>query len=187
MRLVLASASPRRRELLANAGLAFDVEPVDLDEGRAPGEAPHAYVERLAREKAEAVARRRPGAIVLGADTAVVLGDDVLGKPVDAADASRMLQLLSGRSHEVMTGVAVVSNGRTASRVARTVVWFADLTGEQIAAYVATGEPADKAGAYAIQGGAAAFVTRTEGSYSNVVGLPMDVVADLLAPFVAPT
>ena len=186
MRLVLASASPRRRELLESAGLDFDVEPVDLDESRRLGEAPRAYVERLAREKAEAIARRRPDAIVLGADTAVVVDDAVLGKPLDAADAARMLRVLSGRAHEVMTGVAVVSGGLTVSRVARTIVWFATLAPEAIVAYIASGEPADKAGAYAIQGGAATFVTRTEGSYSNVVGLPMDVVADLLAPFVAP-
>ena len=121
------------------------------------------------------------------ADGAVVVDDTVLGKPIDAADAARMLRQLSGRAHEVMTGVAVVSGGLTVSRVARTIVWFSDLTPEQIAAYIATGEPADKAGAYGIQGRAASFVTRTEGSYSNVVGLPMDVVSDLLAPFVAPT
>ena len=185
MRLVLASASPRRRELLESAGIDFDVAPIELDESRRLGEAPRAYVERLAREKAEAIARRRPDAIVLGADTAVVVDDTVLGKPIDAADAARMLRQLSGRAHEVMTGVAVVSGGLTVSRVARTIVWFAELTPEEILAYIATGEPADKAGAYAIQGRAAPFVTRTEGSYSNVVGLPMEVVSDLLAPFVA--
>ena len=180
MRLVLASASPRRRELLAAAGLDVDVDPVDVDERQVAGEPPSAYVERVARLKATAGAARHPRRVVVGADTAVVVDGDVLGKPRDAADAGSMLQRLSGRDHDVMTGVAVASAGRVESFVERTRVTVAPLSAADIEAYVATGEPFDKAGAYAIQGGAGRFITGCEGSYSNVVGLPMESLLELL-------
>lgn len=174
MRLVLASASPRRRELLAAASIDVDVDPVAVDEERVGTEAPDAYVERVARLKAAAGAARHPGRVVLGADTAVVVGDDVLGKPRDAADARAMLQRLAGRDHEVMTGVAIAADGRVTSFVERTRVWMAPISAADIQAYIDTGEPFDKAGAYAIQGGAGRFVARFDGSYTNVVGLPLE-------------
>jgi septum formation protein len=178
--LVLASASPRRRELLASAGIAFDVEPVDVDERREPGEAPEAYVERVARLKAGGGARRHPARAVLGADTVVVVDGEVLGKPASAADAARMLRRLSGRAHAVLTGVALAWQGRITSRVERTDVVMSPISEDDLAWYVASGEPLDKAGAYAIQGLASRFVTRIEGSYSNVVGLPVATVVELL-------
>jgi septum formation protein len=180
VRLILASASPRRAELLAAAGVGFDIDPVGVDERRLDGESPAAYVERVARLKAAAGAARHRGRVVVGADTAVVVDDEVLGKPADEADARRMLQRLSGRRHEVMTGVAVARNGELATRVERTSVWFRELGDEEIDGYVASGEPLDKAGAYAIQGRAAGFVRQISGSYSNVVGLPLAALADLL-------
>lgn len=180
MVLVLASASPRRRELLETAGFAFHVSPVDIDEGRLPGEPPLAYVERVARAKAGAAATRNPDRVVIAADTAVVVDDEVFGKPRDAADAARMLRALSGRAHEVMTGVAVAGNGQHRAFVERTTVWFGDLSDGDIADYVASGEPFDKAGAYAIQGRASRFILRIHGSYSNVVGLPIAQLAELL-------
>ncbi len=176
MRLVLASASPRRRELLASAGLDVDVDPVDVDERQIAGEAPAAYVERVARLKASAGAARHPERVVVGADTAVVIDGDVLGKPRDAADAGSMLRRLSGRDHDVMTGVAVARAGRVESFVERSRVSMSPLSGSEIEAYVATGEPFDKAGAYAIQGGAGRFITGCDGSYSNVVGLPVEAL-----------
>ena len=177
-RLVLASQSPRRRELLGQLGLAFEVRPAHADEAVLAGEAPGDYVLRVAREKARAVA----GDVVLAADTAVVLGGDVLGKPRDAGDAARMLAALSGTDHEVLTGVCV---RRTAVRIeaslaVATTVRFARLSPAQIAWYVATREPLDKAGAYAIQGAGGAFVERVDGSVSNVVGLPLSETAELL-------
>jgi len=178
--LILASSSPRRRDLLAAAGIAFDVVPVDLDETRAPGESPHDYVRRLAIEKTTNAAARHPGRLVLGADTAVVIGDEVLGKPVDAADAARMLRQLSGREHEVLTGVALARGRDVEASVCRTVVWMDALSETDIADYLATREPMDKAGAYGIQGWASRFIPRIDGSYGNVVGLPMTVVMDLL-------
>jgi septum formation protein len=181
MRLVLASGSPRRRELLAAAGFSFDVVAVDVDETRRPGEDPGVYVERLARTKALAAVPQNDR-VVIGADTVVVVGGgDVLGKPRDAGDAGRMLRLLSGRAHEVLTGVAVVAGGRTVSAVERTTVWFARLSERDIAWYVASGEPLDKAGAYAIQALASRFVPRIDGSYTNIVGLPVTTVIELLA------
>jgi len=181
--LVLASSSPRRRELLARLGVEFEVRASDVDETPAPRETPRALVRRLALAKARAVCR--PGELTLGADTIVALGDEPLGKPADAADASRMLGRLSNRSHEVWTGVALVAHEGGAlpvERVAecRTEVVFRALTAAEIAAYVASGEPLDRAGAYAIQGGAAPFVERIEGDYDNVVGLPVDLVRSLL-------
>lgn len=183
MAIVLASASPRRAELLRAAGFAFDVRPVDVDESRAPDEAPAGYVLRLALVKADAARVRRSGDVIVAADTTVALGDPdakafveprvVLGKPADAADAAWMLRQLSGRVHEVLTGVVVTSGERDIRFVDSTRVWFSPLTEEDIAWYVASGEPMDKAGAYAIQGLASRFIPRIEGSYTNVVGLPI--------------
>jgi septum formation protein len=179
-RLVLASQSPRRRELLAQLGLDFEVRPADADEAVLPGEAPRAYVLRVAREKARAV----EGALVLAADTAVVLGDEVLGKPEGPDDARRMLRALSGTRHAVLTGVCVRrTSGALAvelDAVVSTAVTFAPLSAAQIDWYVRTGEPLDKAGAYAIQGAGGAFVVGVEGSVSNVVGLPLAETAALL-------
>ena len=177
---MLASASPRRRDLLAAAGFAFDVEPAEVDETRLPDEPAAAYVVRVAREKAAAVARRFPERPVLGADTAVVVGDDVLGKPASPADAARMIERLSGRAHRVVTGLAVAVRGQMFSAVEQTSVWLSELSADDIDWYVASGEPMDKAGAYAIQGLASRFIPRIEGSYSNVVGLPVATLLLLL-------
>ena len=153
---------------------------MDIDEARLPGEPPLAYVERVARAKASAGAARDPGRVVIAADTAVVLENEVFGKPRDAIDAARMLRALSGRAHEVMTGVAVAGSGQHRAFVERTPVWFSELSAGDIADYVASGEPFDKAGAYAIQGRASRFIPRIHGSYSNVVGLPIAPLTDLL-------
>lgn len=178
--LVLASASPRRRELLQQAGIPFAVRPAPgVDESPYPHEEPEAYVQRLAEEKALAV-DASPGEIVLGADTVVVVDGHLLGKPQDDADAARMLQALSGRRHEVMTGICLRSNGRTLRDWGVTQVWFTVLSPRDIQEYVATGEPRDKAGAYAIQGIASRFTDRIDGEYSNVVGLPVALVWKLL-------
>lgn len=183
--LVLASASPRRRELLAQAGFTFTVAPASIPEDLRPGENPLAYVTRLAREKAQDVyARLGSGddsTVVLGADTTVVAPNgEVLGKPADAADAARMLRMLSGATHEVMTGVAVVSASGTEVAAEVTHVSVVTLSDEEIAAYIATGEPMDKAGAYAIQGYPARWIPRIHGCYFNVVGLPLALVAGML-------
>uniref|UniRef100_I2Q2Z4 dTTP/UTP pyrophosphatase n=1 Tax=Desulfovibrio sp. U5L TaxID=596152 RepID=I2Q2Z4_9BACT len=178
--IILASASPRRRELLALTGLAFTVLPSPAEEP-APdlGEVPAAYAARMARLKAAAVAGIHPDAVVLGADSIVAVGDVILGKPEDAANARRMLTLLSGRTHQVVTGCALFGLGPDPEVfTVSTDVTMATIPESAIAAYVATGEPMDKAGAYAIQGGAAAFVTSICGSYTNVVGLPL---AEVLA------
>ncbi len=183
--LILASGSPRRRELLTQAGFAFQVEVAGVDETPLAEEAAAAYVERLAREKAQAVCALHRGedVMVLAADTAVVLGDVILGKPENAAEARRMLGLLSGRTHAVLTGVAAVTAREGAgmmSDVVVTQVTMNLLSDEEIAAYVATGEPMDKAGAYAIQGYAARWIPRIEGDYTNVVGLPIARAVALL-------
>lgn len=178
--LILASRSPRRAELLAAAGIPFEVLAVDIDETPRAHEMPAAYVERLAIEKARAVYLLRPGARVLGADTTVAIDGDILGKPGSAADATRMLRALSGRAHDVHTGVALVWPGGVTSAVDTTRVWFAPMTDEDISWYVETGEPMDRAGAYAIQGFASRFIPRIEGSYSNVVGLPVALVGSIL-------
>ena len=178
--LILASASPRRRELLAHLGLPFTIEAADIDETPLPDEDPRLYTERLAREKAQAIAQRHPDATILAADTTVVVDDLILGKPRDTADACRMLQLLQGRSHRVITGVALYSNNQTTVESEHTSVIFTQMTIEMIGNYVATGEPLDKAGAYGIQGIAAQFIPRIEGDYSNVVGLPLARVRQLL-------
>ena len=178
-RLVLASASPRRRELLASLGLEFAVRPVDLDETYRPGEAAPDYVLRLAREKA--LARAGPGELVLAADTVVVLDGELLGKPSDPEEARRMLARLAGRRHTVYTGVALVDGGREATEVVASEVEIAPLSAEEIDWYVATGEPLDKAGSYAIQDLGALFVESVEGNYTNVVGLPLPAVYRLAA------
>ena len=180
MRIVLASQSPRRRELLAAAGFEFDVAAADVPEVREAGEPAARYVERLAREKAEAIAARYPDRPVLGADTEVVIDGDVLGKPADAAEAARMLRRLSGRTHQVLTGLALVWRGRVLTAVESTIVRLSALTDDELLEYVASGEPMDKAGGYAIQGRAARFIPRIEGSYSNVVGLPVATVLQIL-------
>ena len=175
--LILASGSPRRAELLRQAGIRFEVSAPDVDETLYPGEAPEAYVRRLAAAKARHVAASHPGRLVLGADTTVVVDGEVLGKPRDAADATRMLGQLSGRSHLVLTGVCLIGPaGETRIEAAVTTVEFRPLENAEIAGYVDSGEPMDKAGAYAIQGGAAGFVTRLDGEYSNVVGLPVALI-----------
>jgi len=180
--LILASASPRRAELLTAAGIPFEVRPAHIDERLRPAEDARTYASRVAVDKARAVAAQSNLQPVLAADTVVVIDGLVLGKPADTADARRMLGLLSGRTHEVLTAVALISAqpGRGEpvldSEIASTAVQFAPLDTAEIEWYVATGEPSDKAGAYAIQGLASRFVTRIEGSYSNVVGLPMALV-----------
>ncbi|MCB0991466.1 MAG: septum formation protein Maf [Acidimicrobiales bacterium] len=176
--LVLASGSARRAELLASAGLQYQLRPADIDETPIEGEAPVDYVKRLATTKALAVAR--PGELVVGADTSVVIDATILGKPSDAGDAAAMLELLSGRSHEVLTGMALVLDDVVTAHVERTVVRMTDVTREQIDWYVSTGEPMDKAGSYAIQGGAACFVETIEGSVTNVIGLPLTQLIDLI-------
>jgi septum formation protein len=202
--IVLASASPRRQELLRNAGISFIAQTADVDETPLAGELPCACAERLAREKALAVWRRRPQDLVLGADTIVVVEETILGKPVDAADAARMLHLLSGRVHQVVTGVCVAEavgtrqlaaastaaphsykilrteNGELRTCSETTLVTMNELSDDEIREYVATGEPMDKAGAYAIQGMASRWIPRIEGDYSNVVGLPVALVYRML-------
>ena len=185
MRLVLASRSPRRAELLRRAGYAFTVAPADIDERSLPGETPEAHVARLAARKAAVAADRHPGAVALGADTVVVVGGLVLGKPADGVEAREMLRRLSGRTHDVLTGVAVASGAGRRAEVARTRVTFRSLSPAEVDWYVASGEPADKAGAYAIQGRASRFVTGIEGSYTTVVGLPIAVVDRLLRSLAA--
>ena len=178
--LVLASQSPRRRDLLQMLGIPHVVAPVDLDERRLPNESPETYATRLAREKALAGATRHPGRWVLGADTVVVLDDELLGKPESAADAAAMLARMSGRHHEVVTGVALARDGSASIRLDRTTVWFRELDAARIAAYVATGEPLDKAGSYGAQGMGAVIVDRIEGDYFGVIGLPVRLVVELL-------
>ncbi len=187
--LILASASPRRRELLAQAGFSFAVHPAHIPEDPLPGEDPIAYVTRLAREKAEAVLHellsKTPAPaqlVVLGADTTVTLDNQILAKPADPAHAARMLRQLSGRTHHVITGVAVVTADSTQVAAEVTAVHFLSLSDQEIGDYVATGEPMDKAGAYAIQGRAARWIPRIEGCYFNVVGLPLALVTALLEP-----
>ncbi len=177
-RLVLASASSRRADLLESANLDFEVRPADIDESVNPGESPEEYVRRLSIDKAIAVAR--PGEIVVAADTTVEIDGEILGKPIDEADARRMLSLLSGSEHNVHTGVSIRAKERTRTVVVTTVVEFIDLDDAAIDAYVATGEPFDKAGGYAIQGAGGAFVKRIDGSVSNVIGLPMEETLELL-------
>ena len=187
--LYLASGSPRRRELLTQIGVPFLTQIAPIDENALPGESPLAYVERLALAKGHAglaALADSDGAVVLGADTAVVLDGCILGKPCDRADALATLQALSGRSHQVLTAVALVSRERQASQVVTSQVTFRPLSLAEIEAYWASGEPQDKAGSYGIQGLAAVFVSQLQGSYSAVVGLPLCETAALLAEFAIP-
>jgi len=178
--LVLASASPRRQELLRNAGIPFEVQPAHVPEDPLPGEGAKECAERLAREKALAIARQRPQDVVLGADTVVVIDNVILGKPADRADAARMLRMLSGREHQVITGVCLVVGGQWAVASETTRVTMSEIAEDEIAAYVAGDEPIDKAGAYAIQGIASRWIPRIDGDYSNVVGLPVALVWRML-------
>jgi len=192
MVLVLASASPRRQELLRNAGIPFVVQPTDVPEIPREGELPQQCAERLAQEKASAIARQRPQDFVLGADTIVVVDELTLGKPSDAGDAARMLRLLSGRQHRVITGVCLVvpdQGGQTQGaghsrlvdvRSETTLVTVSKLSESEIGDYVASGEPMDKAGAYAVQGRASRWIPRIDGDYFNVVGLPVALVYSML-------
>ena len=184
-RIILASSSPRRKELLTQIGLSFTVYPADVDESILEGERPEAYASRLALDKARAAAERAGDGIVIAADTIVVVNGSVLGKPADATDARRMLHLLSGKEHSVVTGLAVfdASTGRSIVRTSVTKVVFRDLSQREIDAYVATGEPLDKAGAYGIQERGALLVERIEGCYSNVVGLPLSLLGEMLREF----
>ncbi|HEY6826764.1 MAG TPA: Maf family protein [Gemmatimonadaceae bacterium] len=180
-RVILASASPRRRELLRLVGIAHEVRPADIDESYFPGEQPAAHAERLARGKAEAiVADAGQDVVTIGSDTIVVVDGDVLGKPRDRAHAKQMLRRLSGRSHVVMTGVAVAWQGRTFSGVEEVGVTFRDLSDDEIERYIDTGEPMDKAGAYGIQGFGATIVDRVDGDYFAVMGLALNRLARLL-------
>jgi septum formation protein len=176
----LASASPRRAELLKAAAIDFEVMPAHVDETAHPGEVPDVYVQRIAEAKARTIGARVGQRIVLAADTTVVIAGEMLGKPAGEEDAKRMLRLLSGRVHAVVTGVSLLCNPGVTTRVESTEVEFAPLSEDEIAWYVGTGEPRDKAGAYAIQGHASRFVTRIAGSYSNVVGLPIALVYEML-------
>ena len=187
--LVLASASPRRQEILRNAGIPFAAHPTDIAEVPNPGEDPRLFAERMAKEKALAVFRQRPHDVILGADTVVVVDQQILGKPQDQADAARMLRLLSGRSHIVITGVCLVGSETGNQKMETsfqdvwsetTLVTMDPLSDADIRSYVATGEPMDKAGAYAIQGVASRWISRIEGDYFNVVGLPVALVWRML-------
>ena len=185
MNLILASQSPRRRELLGLTGLDFIVRAADIDETMDPGKAPFDEVARVSRCKALAVERER-GDVVIAADTIVVCEGEVLGKPKDEADAFRILSLLSGRHHEVMTGMTVLKDDRIITHTEVTKIHFRELHPREIRAYIASGEPMDKAGAYGIQGGAALFCTRMEGDYYNVMGLPVCRLAMILRGFGLP-
>jgi len=181
--LVLASGSPRRRTLLTMLGIPHTVAPTDLDEEPRTGEPPETYVLRLAEAKARAAPTARPDDLVLGADTTVVIDDEMLAKPRDAVDAGRMLALLAGRTHRVASAVALLRGSRVELGLDVTHVTFRPLDREEIALYVATGEPLDKAGAYGIQGYGAALVERIEGDFFGVMGLPLRLVLDLLGRF----
>lgn len=178
-KIILASGSPRRVEIMQSVGWEFEKAVPDIDETELPGEAPDVYVQRLAKTKAEAIAARFPGRIVLGADTTVVIDDQIIGKPIDMDDARRMLSMLSGRWHEVLTGVAVV-NGATRVGLQRTRVKFAELNQSETDFLAERGDPLDKAGAYAVQAQAALFIEGIEGDYWNVVGLPISLVYRLI-------
>jgi septum formation protein len=180
--IILASASPRRTELMALAGIEFSVLPADINEEALPGERPSDHVMRLSREKADAVAGTTDGRFFIGADTVVVLDDRIMGKPVDEAEAFRMLSALSGRDHEVVTGFSVFDkiSGIHLTRCVRTEVTFKELSEQEIRAYIASGCPMDKAGAYAMQGGAVHFIRSICGSYTNVIGLPMTELYETL-------
>ena len=179
-RLILASGSPRRSEIMNSVGWEFTKHVPDIDEDAIPGEAPSDYVQRLALEKAEAVGATYPGEIILAADTTVVIGDEIIGKPTDLADARRMLELLSGNWHEVLTGIAVTRNGVADVGLQSTRVKFAEMTEAEIDFLIEKGDPLDKAGAYAVQAQAALFIEGIEGDYWNVVGLPISLVYEMV-------
>jgi septum formation protein len=183
--IILASNSPRRSELLRGIGLHFTTDPADVDESVLSGETPEGYAVRVALDKARVSAARTSSGIVIAADTVVVLDGAILGKPVDALDAERMLLLLSGRTHRVITGVAIIDagTGKTLADLSDTRVWFRTLTPVEIASYVSTGEPFDKAGAYGIQERGALLVEKIEGCYFNVVGLPLSLLGEMLKTF----
>ena len=188
MTIVLASASPRRQELLTNAEIEFVVRPANIPEVRLPDESPKGFAERMAREKARTIRDNVEAAhppnknslAVLGADTVVVIGNEVLGKPTNSGDAARMLRLLSGREHSVITGVCLSGETFEDVRSETTIVYFGELSEWDIKSYIKTGEPMDKAGAYAIQGMASRWISKIEGDYNNVVGLPVDLVLQML-------
>lgn len=179
-RIILASGSPRRSEIMESVGWNFEKDVPDIDETEFPGETPEVYVQRLARVKAETVARKHEGEIVLGADTTVVIDNQIIGKPLDREDAKRMLRLLSGRWHDVLTGVAVARNGDSRVGLQRTRVKFVEINDAEIDFLVECGDPLDKAGAYAVQAQAALFIEGIEGDYWNVVGLPVSLVYRLI-------
>ncbi|MGI8507960.1 MAG: Maf family protein [Gemmatimonadaceae bacterium] len=180
VQVILASASPRRRELLTLAGIPHTVSPADIDESIHSGEAPRVHVERLAREKAAVIAARFPDALIVAADTVVVLDGDIIGKPASVEDAERTLARLQGRTHTVVTGMALVLNGATVSGVEDVAVTFGSLTAADISEYVATGEPMDKAGSYAIQGYGATIVRQIDGDYFAVMGLSLVRLVELM-------
>lgn len=180
LRVILASASPRRRQLLDLIGIAHEVRPSDIDETALRGERPRKYAERLAREKVRVIAESEPDALTIAADTIVVCGTKLLGKPSNAVDAGSMLSALSGRTHKVVTAVAAAREGKVKSAVEEVLVTFRELTDDEIDAYIATGEPMDKAGAYGIQGYGATIVERIEGDYFAVMGLPLVKLVRLL-------
>jgi len=188
MTIVLASASPRRQELLTNAGIEFVVRPANIPEVPLPDESPKAFAERMAQEKARAIRdnvetaypRNQNSLAILGADTVVVIGNEVLGKPANSDDAARMLRLLSGHEHSVITGVCLSGENFEDVRSEITIVHFGELSESDIKSYIKTGEPMDKAGAYAIQGMASRWISKIEGDYNNVVGLPVDLVLQML-------
>jgi len=184
--LILASSSPRRRQLLEMLQIPFTVIPAEIDERRIDGEAPERYVVRLAREKAASVSEQHPGALVLGADTTVVVRGELLAKPESAAEAEAMLAKLRGRTHHVMTGVALVCDGRIEDAIDISDVTFRALPDAMIASYVATGEPMDKAGAYAVQGLGAVLIQGIRGDFFSVMGLPLRLVVELLERFGRP-
>ncbi len=183
--LILASNSPRRRELLHQIGVQFTSDPADVDERILPGESPQDYAVRVSLDKARVAAKRAGAGIVIAADTIVVVDDAILGKPVDREDAKRMLTLLSGKMHRVITGLAVMdaATGKTRTAMSVTKVWFRSLSSGEISSYVASGEPLDKAGAYGIQEKGALLVNQIEGCYFNVVGLPLSLLGEMLQTF----
>jgi septum formation protein len=179
-KLILASGSPRRSEILTSVGWTFIKHPADIDESEIDGESPADYVRRLAVEKAEAVAGEYPGSIILGADTTVVIDGMIIGKPLDLDDARRMIAMLAGNWHEVLTGIAVSQDGKSRSAIQTTRVKFAPMTASEIEYLAVCGDPLDKAGAYAVQAQAALFIEGIDGDYWNVVGLPVKLVYDLV-------
>lgn len=182
-KIILASGSPRRSEILTSVGWSFEKSVADIDESELEGETPEDYVQRLAKSKAEKVAENFPDRFVLGADTTVIINNQIIGKPVDLDDARRMIEMLSGNWHEVLTGVAFVKNGESIVGLQSTKVKFDEMSGDEINFLVEKGEPLDKAGAYAVQAQAALFIEKIEGDYWNVVGLPINLVYNLFRKF----